>query len=53
MLDDKERQVLSWLQALMEMEDEIMLCMRHCSIRMEELTRILGMENVRLDPEDI
>ena len=53
MLDDKEMQVLSWLQGLMEMEDEITLCMWHCSICMEELTQILGMENVRLNPEDI
>ena len=53
MLDDKERQVLSQLQGLMEMEDEITLHMRHCSICMEELTQILGMENVWLDPEDI
>ena len=53
MLDDEERQVLSRLQGLMEMEDEIMLHMRHCSIHMEELTWILGMENVRLNPEDI
>ena len=53
MLDDEERQVLSRLQGLMEMEDEIMLHMRHCSIRMKELTQILGMENVQLNPEDI
>ena len=53
MLDDEERQVLSQLQGLMEMEDEITLCMQHCSIRMEKLTQILGMENVWLDPEDI
>ena len=53
MLDDKERQVLSWLQGLMEMEDEIMLRMQHCSICMEELTQILGMENVQLGPKDI
>ena len=53
MLDDEERQVLSRLQGLMEMEDEITLWMQHCSIHMEELTQILGMENVQLDPEDI